>query len=72
MSRAKPGSLAAMDVTTIDDALDRIAEGLQEARSAAVVLRDGDITAMADLDAVVDTLALEIAELKMRTSAGSV
>ena len=61
-----------MDVTTIDDALDRIAEGLHEARSAAEVLRDGDITAMADLDAVVDTLAREIAELKVRTSAGSV
>ena len=60
-----------MDVTTIDQALDRLGEGLAEARSATDLLRDGDVTAMADLDAVVDALALEIAELKTRTSAGS-
>jgi hypothetical protein len=60
-----------MDVTTIETSLERIAEGLQEARSAAEVLREGDVTAMADLDAVVDAMAIEIAELKTRTSAGS-
>jgi hypothetical protein len=60
-----------MDVTTIDAALERIDEGLQEARTAAQLLRDGDITAMGELDAVVDALALEIAELKTRTSGGS-
>lgn len=60
-----------MDVTTIDQALGRLGEGLAEARSATDLLRDGDVTAMADLDAVVDALALEIAELKTRTSAGS-
>jgi hypothetical protein len=60
-----------MDVTTIDGALERIGDGLAEARSAAELLRDGDVTAMAELDAVVDALALEIAELKTRTNGGS-
>ena len=60
-----------MDVTTIETALERIGEGLQEARVATDLLRDGDVTAMAELDAVVDALAREIAELKTRTSAGS-
>ena len=60
-----------MDVTTIDAALERIDEGLQEARVATELLREGDVTAMAELDAVVDAIAREIAELKTRTSAGS-
>jgi hypothetical protein len=60
-----------MDVTTIEAALERIGEGLQEARSATELLRDGDVTAMADLDAVVEAMALEIAELKTRTNGGS-
>jgi hypothetical protein len=60
-----------MDVTTIDEALRRIGDGLQEARSAAELLREGDLTAMAELDAVVDALALEIAELKTRTNGGA-
>ena len=60
-----------MDVTTIESALERIAEGLAEARSATELLHEGDLTAMADLDAVVDAMALEIAELKTRTSGGS-
>ncbi|MEA2151144.1 MAG: hypothetical protein QOD69_2974 [Solirubrobacteraceae bacterium] len=60
-----------MDVTTIDEALRRIGDGLQEARSAAELLREGDVTAMAELDAVVDALALEIAELKTRTNGGA-
>jgi hypothetical protein len=60
-----------MDVTTIDEALRRIGDGLQEARSAAELLREGDVTAMAELDAVVDALALEIAELKTRTNSGA-
>jgi hypothetical protein len=60
-----------MDVTTIEDALGRIGDGLQEARSAAELLREGDLTAMAELDAVVDALALEIAELKTRTNGGT-
>jgi hypothetical protein len=61
-----------MDVTIIEEALDRIGEGLQEARAATELLRDGDVTAIAELDAVVDAIAREIAELKTRTSAGSV
>jgi hypothetical protein len=60
-----------MDVTTIEDALGRIGDGLQEARSAAELLREGDLTAMAELDAVVDALALEIAELKTHTNGGT-
>jgi hypothetical protein len=46
-----------MDVATIDAALERIGEGLQEARSAAELLRDGDVTAMVELDAVDDAMA---------------
>jgi hypothetical protein len=60
-----------MDVTTIEAALGRIGEGLQEARTAAELLREGDLTAMAELDAVVDAIARELAELKTQTSAGS-
>jgi hypothetical protein len=60
-----------VDVTTIEAALGRIEEGLQEARSAAELLRDGDLTAMGELDGVVDALALEIAELKTHTNGGS-
>jgi hypothetical protein len=60
-----------MDVTTIEAALGRIGEGLQEARAATELLREGDATAIAELDAVVDAIAREIAELKTRTSTGS-
>lgn len=60
-----------MDVTTIEAALGRIAEGLAEARGAAELLRDGDVTAMGELDSVVDAMALEIAELKTHTNGGS-
>jgi hypothetical protein len=60
-----------MDVTTIEAALDRLNEGLAEARSAAELLRDGDVTAMGDLDSIVDAMALEIAELKTRTNGGA-
>jgi hypothetical protein len=60
-----------MDVTTIEAALGRIGEGLQEARMATELLREGDVTAIAELDAVVDAIAREVAELKTLTSAGS-
>jgi hypothetical protein len=60
-----------VDVATIDAVLDRLAEGLQEARSAAELLRDGDVTAMTELDAVVDAMAREVAELKTHTNGGS-
>ena len=56
-----------MDVTSIESALARLDEGLQEARAATEMLRDGDTTAMADLDAAIDAMALEIAEIKSRT-----
>jgi hypothetical protein len=58
-----------MDVSSIEGALDRLDEGLQEARAATQLLRDGDYSAIADLNEVVDALALELAELKARTGA---
>ncbi len=58
-----------MDVSSIDGALDRLQEGLGEARAAAQLLRDGDYSAIADLNEVVDALAMEIAELKSKTGA---
>lgn len=60
-----------MDVTTIDETLGRIEEGLAEARAATELLRDGDVSAISELDAVVDAMAREIAELKSRTTTGS-
>jgi hypothetical protein len=60
-----------MDLSPIDGALERLADGLQEARSAAELLREGDVTAMGELDAVVEAMAREIAELKTRTSGGA-
>jgi hypothetical protein len=60
-----------MDVTTIEAALGRIGDGLLEARAAAELLREGDVTAMAELDAVVDAIAREVAELKTQTSAST-
>lgn len=58
-----------MDVSSIESALDRLEEGLQEARAATQLLRDGDYSAIADLNEVVDALARELAELKGRTGA---
>jgi len=60
-----------MDVTTIEEALGRIEEGVAEARVATELLREGDVTAISELDAVVDAMVREIAELKSRTSTGS-
>jgi len=59
-----------VDVTQIEDALGRLEEGLAEARAAAELLREGDVSAIADLNAVIDAMALEIAELKTRSSGG--
>ena len=59
-----------MDVSSIEEALDRLAEGLSEARMAVQLMREGDVTAVGDLNSVIDALALEIAELKGRTSGG--
>ncbi len=58
-----------MDVSSIEAALNNIDEGLQEARAATQMLRDGDYSAVADLNEVVDGLALQIAELKAKTGA---
>jgi hypothetical protein len=59
-----------VDVTQIEDALGRLEEGLSEARAAAELLREGDVSAVGDLNEVIDAMALEIAELKTRTSGG--
>jgi hypothetical protein len=58
-----------MDVSSIEAVLDRIDEGMQEARAATQMLRDGDYSAIADLNEVVDALAMELAELKAKTGA---
>jgi len=59
-----------MDVSQIEEALERLEESLSEARMAAEVMREGDISAVGDLNATIDAMALEIAELKGRTSGG--
>jgi len=59
-----------VDVSQIEEALGRLEESLSEARMATEVMRDGDISAVSDLNAVIDAMALEIAELKGRTSGG--
>ncbi len=59
-----------MDVTQIEDALGRLEDGLSEARAATELLREGDVSAVGDLNEVIDAMALEIAELKTRTSGG--
>jgi len=58
-----------MDVSSIEAVLDRLDEGMQEARAATQMLRDGDYSAIADLNEVVDALAMELAELKAKTGA---
>jgi len=59
-----------MDVSSIDDALGRLEESLADARAATQMMRDGDVSAVADLGETIDAMALEIAELKGRTSGG--
>ena len=59
-----------MDVTHIEEALGRLAESLSDARMATEMMRDGDVTAVGDLNETIDAMALEIAELKGRTSGG--
>ncbi|MFP5379830.1 MAG: hypothetical protein ACLGHP_08810 [Vicinamibacteria bacterium] len=72
MSRARAERVVSrsVDVSSIDEVLDRLEEGLSEARVATQLLREGDIGAVSELDAVVDAMAREIAELKGRTSGG--
>jgi hypothetical protein len=56
-----------VDVSSIEEALDRLEEGVSEARLATQLLREGDVSAVGDLNGIIDALALEIAELKGRT-----
>ena len=48
--------------------LDDIAARIEEARAAAQVIADGDPSAMTELDAEVDRMAQDVAELKSMTS----
>ena len=59
-----------MDVTSIEEALGRLQESLSDARMATELMRDGDVSAVGDLNETIDAMALEIAELKGRTSGG--
>jgi hypothetical protein len=59
-----------VDVSSIEEALARLEESISEARMATEMMSAGDVTAVGDLNAVIDTMALEIAELKGRTSGG--
>ena len=59
-----------MDVSSIEEALARLEESISEARMATEMMSAGDVTAVGDLNAVIDAMALEIAELKGRTSGG--
>jgi len=59
-----------MDVSSIEDALGRLEESLSEARAATEMMRDGDVSAVADLGEAIDAMVVEIAELKGRTSGG--
>ena len=57
-----------MDVSSIEDALGRLEEHLADARAATDMMSAGDVSAVADLNEVIDAMALEVAELKGRTS----
>jgi hypothetical protein len=48
--------------------LDRLAARVEEARAAADVIAEGDPSAMAELDAEVDAMSRDVAELKSMTS----
>jgi hypothetical protein len=48
--------------------LDALSARIDEARAAAQTIADGDPTAMAELDAEVDAMATDVAELKSMTS----
>lgn len=48
--------------------LDRLASRVEEARAAADVIAEGDPSAMAELDAEVDAMSRDVAELKSMTA----
>lgn len=48
--------------------LDELARRVDEARAAALIIADGDPSAMAELDAEVDAMASDVAALKAMTS----
>jgi hypothetical protein len=48
--------------------LDALARRVDEAKAAALVIAEGDPTAMTELDAEVDAIAQDVAALKAMTS----
>ena len=58
------------DTDALREILDRIARGVEEGRAAAAVVDEGDPTALAELGAVADAMAQDVAELKTIASAG--
>lgn len=57
-----------MDVAAIEGTLARLQEGLGEARAAVALLKEGDPSALQELDGVVEAMAGELAGLKTQTS----
>ena len=57
-----------MDVAAIEGTLARLQEGMAEARAAVALMKEGDASAMQELDRVVEAMASELAGLKTQTS----
>jgi len=58
------------DTDELRGVLDRLAEGVEEARAAAALVDEGDPTALAELGRVAEAMASEVAALKAMTAAG--
>jgi len=58
------------DTNELRGVLDRLAEGIEEARAAAALVDEGDATALGELGRVADAMAGEVAALKAMTAAG--
>ena len=58
-----------IDIDNLRDTLDRVVQRVDEARAATELIGEGDATALRELDAVVDDIAGDVAELKAQTGA---
>ncbi len=58
------------DTEELRAVLERIEQGLEEARAAAALVDEGDPTALRELGAVADAMAGEVATLKAMAAAG--
>ena len=54
-----------LDLPTLHAHLDALEDGLREARAAAELAADGDVSALAELRGLADALAEEVARLKL-------